>query len=90
MKKFLICLIALCAICMVSCENYTTKHFGSTMTINVEPGFKVTSATFKEDEIWYFVEEMDSTYTPTQKKLVEKSMYGALEGTIIFNETKYN
>lgn len=88
MKKFLICLIALCAVCMVSCENFTTKHLGGTMTIYVEPGYKVTNATFKEDEIWYFVEKMDSTYVPTEKKLVEKSMCGALEGTIIFNETK--
>ncbi|MEE1070058.1 MAG: hypothetical protein U0K81_06260, partial [Paludibacteraceae bacterium] len=69
-------------------ENFTTKHFGSTMTIDVEPGYKVTNATFKEDEIWYFVEKMDNTYVPTQKKLVEKSMFGELEGTIIFNETR--
>lgn len=58
------------------------------MTIDVEPGYKVTNATFKEDEIWYFVEKMDSTYVPTQKKLLEKSMFGKLEGTIIFNETR--
>lgn len=85
MKKILICLIALCA---VSCENYTTKHWGGTMAINVEPGYKVTTATFKNDEIWYFVEPMEANYTPKQKKLVEKSTYGALEGTIIFNETR--
>ena len=85
MKKILICLAAIVA---VGCENYTTKHWGGTMTINVEPGYKVTTATFKEDEIWYFVEKMDSTYVPSQKKLVEKSMFGTLEGTIIFNETR--
>lgn len=84
MKKILICLAALVA---VSCENYATKHMGATMTIDVEPGYKVTSATFKEGEIWFFVEKMDNTYVPTQKKFVEKSMFGALEGTIIFNET---
>ena len=85
MKKILICLAAIIA---VSCENYTTRKWGGTMTINVEPGYKVTNATFKGDEIWYFVEPMDSNYTPAQKKFVEKSMYGALEGTIIFNETR--
>lgn len=60
------------------------------MTIETKyaPGDKVTSATFKGDEIWYFVEKMDNTYTPTQKKFVEKSMFGALEGIIIFNETR--
>ena len=76
MKKFLICLIALCAVCMVSCENYRTRNWGGKMTINVEPGYKVTNATFKGDEIWYFVEPMDSTYTPSQKKFVEKSKIG--------------
>jgi hypothetical protein len=85
MKKILIFLVALCA---VSCENYTTRTFGGTMTIDVEPGYKVTNATFKGDEIWYFIEPMDNSYTPKQKKLVEKSKFGALEGTIIFNETK--
>lgn len=88
MKKFLICLIALCAICLVSCENYTTRVLGGSMTINVEPGYKVTNATFKETEIWYFVEPMDSDYVPKQKKFIEKSMCGALEGEIIFNETR--
>jgi hypothetical protein len=85
MKKILICLAAIAA---VSCENYTTRKWGGTMTINVEPGYKVTNATFKIDEVWYFVEPMESTYVPKQKKFVEKSMYGALEGTIIFNETR--
>ena len=84
-KLFLICLIALCAI---SCENWRARHIGGTIEINVERGYKVTNATFKGDEIWYFVEPMDSTYTPSQKKFVEKSMYGALEGTIIFNESR--
>ena len=85
MKKILICLAAIAA---VSCENATTRHLGDTMTIDVEPGYKVTNATFKDEEIWYFVEKMDSTYVPTQKKLVEKSMYGAFEGTIIFKERR--
>lgn len=76
------------AIAAVSCENYTTRKWGGTMIINVEPGYKVTNATFKIDEVWYFVEPMDSEYVPKQKKFVEKSMYGALEGTIIFNETR--
>jgi hypothetical protein len=88
MKKILICLIALCAVCMVSCENYTTRKWGSTMTINVEPGYKVTNATFKGGDILYFVEPMGSTYTPKQKKLVEKSYAGVFEGTIIFNERR--
>ena len=85
MKKILICLVALCA---VSCENYTTRRFGGTMIIDVEPGYKVTNAIFKEDNIWYFIEPMDNSYTPKHKKLIEKSKFGALEGVIIFNERR--
>lgn len=85
MKKILIFLAALVA---VSCENYTTRVLGGSMTINVEPGYKVTNATFKETEVWYFVEPMDSTYVPKQKKFIEKSNYGIAEGVIIFNETR--
>ena len=85
MKKILIYLVALI---VVSCENYTTKYWGGTMTINVEPGYKVTNATFKEDEIWYFVEPMDEIYTPKQKKFIEKSMFGAFEGEIVFIEKR--
>lgn len=85
MKKILICLIALCAI---SCENWRARHIGGTIKIDVEPGYKVTNATFKEGNLWYFVEPMDSTYTPKQKKFIEKSYAGVLEGTIIFNESR--
>lgn len=85
MKKILICLVAIVA---VSCENYTTRVLGGSMIINVEPGYKVTNATFKKTEVWYFVEPMDSTYVPKQKKFIEKSMYGIAEGVIVFNESK--
>lgn len=85
MKKILICLVALCAI---SCENWRARHIGGTIEINVERGYKVTNATFKEGNLWYFVEPMDSAYTPMQKKFVEKSYAGVLEGTIIFNEIR--
>lgn len=85
MKKLLIYLIIFCA---VSCDNITTRKFGGTTTIDVESGYKVTNATFKENEIWYFIEPMDDSYTPKQKKFIEKSNYGAFEGTIIFNETR--
>ena len=39
------------------------------------------------DAYGYFIEPMDNSYTPKQKKFVEKSKYGALEGVIIFNKT---
>lgn len=58
------------------------------MTIEVEPGYKVTSATFKGADIWYFIEPMDSSYVPQRKKFVEKSQFGQFEGAIIFKESR--
>jgi hypothetical protein len=85
MKKLVICLLAFCA---VSCENYITRKYGGTTTINVESGFKVNNATFKDGDIWYFIEPMDEDYVPKNKKLIEKSMHGIYEGTIIFREQR--
>lgn len=68
--------------------NERAKHYGGTVTINVEPGMKVTNATFKDDQLWYFIEPMNDDYIPQTKKLVEKSAYGIIEGTVIFKESK--
>jgi hypothetical protein len=85
-KIIFICVIALISI---SCtENTRTKHYGGSMTIEVEPGMMVVNATFKDDDLWYFVAPMDDNYIPQTKKLIEKSTYGVFEGTIIFNESR--
>ena len=86
---FVFCILVFCTLFSISCTpNERAKHYGGTVTIKVEPGYKVTSATFKDTEIWYFIEPMDSTYIPKEKKLIEKSSFGVLEGTIIFKESK--
>jgi len=45
-------------------------------------------ATWKEDNLWYLVEPMDSDYVPKTKVFKESSLYGALEGKVIFIENR--
>lgn len=69
-------------------ENYMAREFGGTVKVEVEPGYKVTSATWKENDLFYFIEPMEEGYTPKEKKFIESSSYGVLESTVIFKESK--
>ena len=88
MKKFIYAIIIVIAFMLVSCDKTFTKHFGGTTTINLEPGEKLIEVTWKDDNIWYLVEPMSDEYTPTTKIFKESSRFGAMEGKIIFVETK--
>ena len=87
MKKilFVICVL----IGLSSCtEQIRTRTFGGTMVIDVPNGYKVTSATWKETDLFYFMEEMEEGYTPKDKMFIESSSYGVLESKIIFKEVR--
>ena len=93
MKKktfFIIVIIMVFMLLMTSSctENYMAREFGGTVKVEVEPGYKVTSATWKENDLFYFIEPMEEDYTPKEKKFIESSSYGVLESTVIFKESK--
>lgn len=72
-----------------SCEQTITRELGGTTTIRLEPGEKLIEATWKDKgNIWYLTEPMDSNYIPKTKTFKESSLFGALEGEVIFIETR--
>lgn len=73
---------------LTSCEQYITRNYGGTTTINLEKGQKLIEVTWKEGNLWYLVEPMESDYTPKTKEFIESSNYGVLEGKVIFVESK--
>lgn len=83
---FIIAIIGLLS--LTSCEQYVARNFGGDVDITVEKGYKVTSATWKEDAIFYFIEPMEEDYKPKVKKFIESSNYGVLESKVIFIERK--
>lgn len=87
MKKILVILSVI--FCLTSCEQIITREYGGTTTIKLEPGEKLLEATWKDDgNIWYLTESMDSDYVPKTKMFKESSVFGQLEGTVIFIETR--
>ena len=87
MKKILFAIFVL--IGLSSCtEQIRTRTFGGTMVIDVPNGYKVTSATWKETDLFYFMEPMEEGYTPNEKIFIESSSYGMLESKIIFKEKR--
>ena len=74
---------------LTSCEQYVTREWGGTTTVKLEPGQKLVECTWKGDaNLWYLVEPMDSDYVPKTKEFIESSMLGAIEGKVIFIETR--
>ena len=74
---------------LFSCtENERTKVYGGSMTVHLPKGEKLLMATWKEADLFYLTEPMDSNYVPKTKTFREKSSYGMLEATITFIESK--
>jgi hypothetical protein len=73
---------------LTSCEQFVARHFGTNVNINVEKGYKVTSATWKGTDLFYFIEPMEKGYQPKVKKFIESSNYGVLESEVVFKEFK--
>lgn len=74
---------------LTSCtENSRARNFGGTVTIHVAKGYKCTMATWKNTNLFYFIEPMDSGYIPKTKWLIEDAQFGILNGKIQFIESK--
>jgi hypothetical protein len=73
---------------LCSCDHYVTRKLGGSTEITLEPGEKLVEATWKEGDLWYLVEPMDSGYAPKTKVFKESSMYGVMEGKVVFIERR--
>ena len=85
--KFLF--IAISVVFFESCtEQIRARSLGGNIDIDVPAGYKVTSATWKECELFYFIEPMEESYEPKEKMFIESSAYGVLETQITFKEKR--
>ena len=85
MRKIFMIICLTLSLC--SCEKQITRQYGGTTTINLEKGEKLIEVTWKDGgNLWYFVEPMDSDYTPKVKTFKESSQFGMLEGKVVFIE----
>lgn len=88
-KKIIGILGVLFTLLLVSCtENQRARTFGGSMVIHLPAGEKLVMATWKETDLFYLTEPMDSDYTPKTKLFKEDSSFGVLETEVKFIETK--
>ena len=88
-KLFFGVLVSVVGFGMVSCtEHGRVQNWGSDMTVTLPKGYKLDEVTWKENSLWYLIEEMDSDYIPKKKIFIEESRLGIMEGTVTFVETK--
>lgn len=79
--------VACLSLPLVGCnDNLSARQFGGSKTIIVERGYKVVNATWKDNDVWYFVEPYGDGYEPKTKRLIQASQYGVCEGTVVFVE----
>ena len=87
MRKIFMIICLTLSLC--SCEQQITRQYGGTTTINLEKGEKLIEVTWKDGgNLWYFVEPMDSDYTPKVKTFKESSQFGMMEGKVVFIDNK--
>lgn len=85
--KFLLIVIAV--ISFTGCtEQIRARSLGGNIDIDVPAGYKVTSATWKECDLFYFIEPMEDGYEPKEKMFIESSAFGIMESQITFKEKR--
>ena len=84
-------IIALAALLMIttSCtEQHMARRYGGKIKIELPKGEKLMMATWKEANLFYLTEPMDSGYKPKKKVFRESSNFGVWEAEITFIERK--
>lgn len=87
MRKVLFILMTI--LFFISCtENQMARKFGGTAEIKLPRGEKLLMVTWKETNLFYLTEPMDSNYIPKTKIFREDSNYGLIESKVIFIESR--
>lgn len=88
MKTIKVILLLFVLVSITGCEQIASRDFGCDMTITLKPGVKLIEVTWKESNLWYLIEPMDSDYVPKTKVFKESSVLGVLNGTVTFIESR--
>lgn len=80
-------LIALVMCCATGCQT-TTKNFGGTTTLKLEPNKKLEEITWKDDSLWYLTRPMRDDEEPEVHIFKESDNLGILEGTVKVIESR--
>jgi len=89
MKKILggIMILAFVMLSLVGCtEQQRVKELGLSTTIELPPGAKLVTATWKQDNFWYLVRPRNPDEKPEKYIFIESSSFGLIEGRVFIVE----
>ena len=86
--RIIITLVALLTIATSCTEQHMARRYGGKLNIELPKGEKLMMATWKEANIFYLTEPMDSGYIPKKKVFRENSIFGVWESEITFIERR--
>lgn len=86
--RIIITLVALLTIATSCTEQHIARRYGGKLKIELPKGEKLIMATWKEANIFYLTEPMDSGYIPKKKVFRESSNFGVWESEITFIERR--
>lgn len=84
--KLLILSLSICLV-LTGCQS-ATKSIGGEMTLELEPGHKLETITWKGDSLWYLTRPTRENEQPETHTFQQSSNFGVLEGTVIVVESK--
>lgn len=68
-----------------SCNQFA-KHFGGSITVELEKDQTLVNCSWKRESLWILVRARESGEVPKTYKYTEKSAYGIIEGTVTIIE----
>ena len=68
------------------CQQMSAKSWGGSFTVKLNPGMKLESCTWKENQLWMLTTKRNETEEPKIHKFIEKSTLGLLQGEVIIEE----
>ena len=81
--RSILLLIAIISISLLSCtDNTMARSYGGTETIELAPNEKLINVTWKQTDLWYLVEDVNTG----EMSFKEKSAMGIMEGCIKFKQ----
>lgn len=86
--RIIITLVALLTIATSCTEQNMARRYGGNLKIELPKGEKLMMATWKEANLFYLTEPMDSGYIPKKKVFRESSNFGVWESEITFIERR--
>lgn len=88
MKKLLIPMALLATLFLGGCEQGLTKNYGGRMEIQLEPGVKLETITWKDDSLWYLTRPIKDGESPETHTFQQSSEFGVFEGTVVIIESE--